>query len=79
MKWRYYCVEKLEKLPAHFPSRIQDIMTIHSFTLEELDRRKTAFLDMWREVQPGVEQELSLHSTRCWRWSKRSFYWRTAF
>ena len=60
MKWRYYCVEKLEKLPEKFSERIQDIMTVHSFTLEELDRRKTAFMEMWREVQPAVERELKL-------------------
>jgi hypothetical protein len=60
MKWRYYCVEKLEKLPEKFSERIRDIMTVHSLTLEELDRRKAAFMEMWREVQPAVEKELKL-------------------
>jgi hypothetical protein len=60
MKWRYYCVEKLEKLPEKFPARIQDIMMIRAFTLEELERRKSVFLEMWREVKPVVEQELKL-------------------
>ncbi len=60
MKWRYYCVEKLEKLPEKFSGRIREIMTVHALTLEELDRRKAAFMGMWQEVQPAVEKELGL-------------------
>jgi hypothetical protein len=40
--------------------RIQDILTTHALTLEELDRRKGVFMEMWREVQPGVEKDLNL-------------------
>jgi hypothetical protein len=60
MKWRYYCAEKLMRLPGKFRERIQDTMTLHAFTLEELERRKAAFMEMWREMQPVVEKEAGL-------------------
>ncbi|MBN2086683.1 MAG: hypothetical protein JW748_15825 [Anaerolineales bacterium] len=60
MKWRYYCVEQLERLPGEFRERIQDVMALHAFTLEELERRKAAFMGMWREMQPAVEKEAGL-------------------
>ena len=52
MKWRYYCVEQLEHLPQNFHERIKEIMVLHSFTIEELERRKSAFMEIWREMQP---------------------------
>jgi len=60
MKWRYYCTEKLERLPAHFRERFQEILLLREFTLEELGRRQAAFMEMWREMLPIVEQEVGL-------------------
>jgi hypothetical protein len=60
MKWRYYCAEKLERLPAHFQERIQEILLLREFSLEELERRKAAFMEMWRELLPVVEREVGL-------------------
>ncbi len=60
MKWRYYCMEQLEQLPRDFTERIREIMTLHGFTLEELDRRKAAFMDMWREMLPVIEGKVKL-------------------
>ena len=60
MKWRYYCAEKLERLPCKFRERIRDAMTLHAFSLEELERRKAAFMEMWREMKPVVEKEAGL-------------------
>jgi hypothetical protein len=60
MKWRYYCAEKLERLPAHFRERFQQVMLLREFTLEELERRQAAFMEMWRELLPAVEQEVGL-------------------
>ena len=60
MKWRYYCVEQLEQLPHNFKERFKDIMILNSFTKEELDRRKVAFMKMWREMQPAIEGEVQL-------------------
>ena len=60
MKWRYYCVEQLERLPRDFRDRIRDVLIVHSLSLEELERRKTAFLEMWEEMRPVVEQETRL-------------------
>ena len=60
MKWRYYCAEKLERLPKHFQERFQEIMLLREFSLEELERRKAAFMEMWRELLPIVEKEVGL-------------------
>jgi hypothetical protein len=58
MKWRYYCVERSERLPANFREGIRETMTLRSFSLEELNRRRKAFMGMWREMRPAVEKEL---------------------
>lgn len=59
-KWRYYCVERFERLPHNFRERIKDTMLLHSFSVEELDRRQAAFMEMWREMKPVVEEEVQL-------------------
>jgi hypothetical protein len=60
MKWRYYCVEQLQRLPRHFQERIKDTMLLHSFTLDELERRKRVFMEMWDEMKPIVEEEVHM-------------------
>jgi len=60
MKWRYYCVEQLERLPHNFRERLQECLLLHAFTIEELERRQKAFLEMWTEIKPIIEQEVRL-------------------
>jgi predicted nucleotidyltransferase len=60
MKWRYYCVEQLEHLPHNFQERIKEIMHLHAFTIEELERRRGAFMEIWREMQPIIEEEVEM-------------------
>ena len=60
MKWRYYCAEQLERLPADFGERIKDSMVLHSFSLKELERRKDAFMAMWEGMKPIVEKEVGM-------------------
>jgi hypothetical protein len=60
MKWRFYCVEQLDRLPAHFRERIRETMLLQAFTVEELERRKNAFMEMWHEMQPVIEQEVQM-------------------
>jgi hypothetical protein len=60
MKWRHYCAEQLERLPDHFRERVMEILTLSSFTGEELVRRRDAFMEMWREMIPVVEGETGL-------------------
>ncbi len=59
-KWRYYCVEQLERLPDHFQERIKETMLLHSFTMDELERRKKVFMEMWAEMKPIVEAEIQM-------------------
>ena len=47
MKWRYYCVERLTRLPTHFRESIQEIMLLSAFTVEEIERRKRVFMEIW--------------------------------
>jgi hypothetical protein len=60
MKWRYYCVEKLPRLPAHFQERLQETLLLHAFSVEEIERRKRAFMEMWREMLPIIEREVGM-------------------
>ena len=60
MKWRYYCVEQLERLPRNFQERVKDTMILCSFSLEELERRRKAFMDMWEEMKPIIEREVQM-------------------
>ena len=38
--------------------RIKDTMIMHSTSMEELERRQAAFMEMWREMKPIIEQEV---------------------
>lgn len=60
MKWRYYCAKQLERLPHNFQERIKDTMILHSVSMEELERRKKAFMDMWGEMKPIIEKEVKM-------------------
>jgi hypothetical protein len=60
MKWRYFCVEQLERLPHNFQERIKDIMILHSISMEELERRQNTFMDMWAEMKPVIEEEVQM-------------------
>ena len=60
MKWRYYCAEELARLPTGFQDRIKETMLLNAFSLGELERRQQAFMEMWREMLPLVEQDVHL-------------------
>ncbi len=59
-KWRYYCAEQLPWLPSRFRERMQDVMLVKALSLEEIERRKQAFMPLWQEVLPLVEKELQI-------------------
>jgi len=60
MKWRYFCGEQLERLPHNFQEHIKDIMILHSISMEELERRRKVFMDLWGEMKPIIEKEVQL-------------------
>lgn len=60
MKWRYYCVEQLEQLPHNFKEQLRNIMILHTISMEELERRRKVFMDMWGEMKPIIEKEVQL-------------------
>lgn len=60
MKWRYYCAERLARLPPNFQERIQKILILTAISLEELERRRSVFMEMWRDMVPVVEQALDM-------------------
>jgi len=60
MKWRYYCVERLTRLPLNFHGRIKEVLLVNALTVEEIDRRQRAFMEMWQEMVPLVEQEVNM-------------------
>jgi hypothetical protein len=60
MKWQYYCVERLTRLPQHFRENIQEVMILNEFSVEEIERRKRVFMKMWQQMVPQVEQEVQM-------------------
>jgi hypothetical protein len=60
VKWRYYCVEKLTRLPLNFHERIKEVLLLNAFTVEEIERRQRAFMEMWQQMVPLVEQEVQM-------------------
>ncbi|MCB8981663.1 MAG: hypothetical protein H6657_30005 [Ardenticatenaceae bacterium] len=60
MKWRYFAIEQLKRLPSNFQARIKETMMLHGVTIEELDRRKAAFMSIWEEMKPIAEAEMQL-------------------
>lgn len=63
MKWRYYCVAQLKRLPYEFAPRIQAVMTLHAFSEAELERRIGDFMLLWEEMRPIIETEVGLTFT----------------
>ncbi len=59
-KWKYYCVERLARLPAGFRQGVAEAMVVRSLSVEELDRRRAAFMSIWQEMLPLVENELQM-------------------
>ncbi len=60
VKWQYYCAERLPRLPAKFRERMQETMTLKAFTLEDIERRRSSFLEMWREMAEIVQTDLHM-------------------
>jgi hypothetical protein len=60
MKWRYYCAERLAQLPPKFQERMKETLMLQAFSVEEIERRQRAFMEMWRDMVPVVEQELQM-------------------
>jgi hypothetical protein len=60
VKWRYYCAEQLAILPPNFREQVQQVLLVKAISTEEIDRRKRAFMEMWRSILPLVEQELHM-------------------
>ncbi len=60
VKWRYYCVERLTQLPLNFHERIKEVLLLNAFTVEEIERRQRAFMEMWQQMVPLVEQEVKM-------------------
>jgi hypothetical protein len=60
MKWRYFCVEQLIRLPQNFQKLIKETMNLHAFTVEDIERRRGAFMEMWREMQPIIEEKVHM-------------------
>ncbi len=59
-KWKYHCAEKLERLPAGFREQMQATMLLREFTLDELERRRAAFMQMWQEMMPIIEADTGM-------------------
>jgi hypothetical protein len=60
MKWRYYCTEQLARLPRNYQKRITDLLILHSISMEELERRQQAFMELWNEMKPIIEEEVHM-------------------
>jgi hypothetical protein len=60
VKWRYYCAERLPRLPRNFKDRLKETLMLQEFSEQDLERRRAAFMAMWQDVLPAIEQEVQL-------------------
>jgi hypothetical protein len=59
-KWRYFCAATLNRVPLDFQERLKETMILRAFTVEEINRRRVAFMEMWRDMLPIVEREVQM-------------------
>ncbi len=59
-KWRSFAAERLPVQPADFRARMEEVTLVHALTVEDLARRREAFMAMWREMLPLVERDVGM-------------------
>lgn len=59
-KWRIFCAEQLKILPADFKEKISRVMETKEITKNELEMRKSAFMELWHDILPKVEDEVGM-------------------
>ncbi|MCD1656109.1 hypothetical protein K7J14_15520 [Treponema zuelzerae] len=59
-KWRIFCSKQLETLPPNYSEDISNIQIVHSITVEEIERRKKVFFNMWNSILPKIEDKLGM-------------------
>jgi hypothetical protein len=60
VKWGYFYAERLARLPGGFQDRIGSTLICRALTLEELERRRDVFMEMWSEMKPVIEDEVQM-------------------
>jgi len=51
-------IETFVNTHYNFRDKIKNIMLLNSFSIDELERRKAVFMEMWKEMKPIVENEV---------------------
>lgn len=59
-KWRSFAAERLPVLPTDFRTRMEEVSLVHALSVDELARRREAFMTMWREVLALVERDVGM-------------------
>jgi hypothetical protein len=59
-KWRSFSAERLSVLPSGFRARMEDVTLVLALTVDDLARRREAFMAMWRELLPLVERDVGM-------------------
>jgi hypothetical protein len=57
-KWRSYYAERLSILPTDFTDCMKQVLVCNAITENELLRRRAAYMSMWNEMLPLVEEEV---------------------
>ncbi len=56
--WRLWCARRLEYKPRGFEKNLREMMIVKELSKQELERRKKAFLRVWKNLKPVVEKEV---------------------
>ncbi|MCU0606734.1 MAG: hypothetical protein MUF78_04785 [Candidatus Edwardsbacteria bacterium] len=59
-KWRLHCAEGLKVLPLGFMEGMTGVLGVGELSRAELERRKAAFMGLWRDILPAIECELGM-------------------
>lgn len=59
-KWRFYCSKQLANIPSAYEECMVETMEIRNMDLSDLSRRKKAFMDIWNQFLPSIENYLGM-------------------
>lgn len=59
-KWRFFCSKQLENIPTTYEECMIETIKIEKMDLNDLTRRKNAFMKIWNQMLPSIETYLGM-------------------
>lgn len=62
-KWKIYCALQLHEKPEIFESKLSELMQMNGNTIDDVERRRLVFLDIWKNTLTKIEKEVGMKYT----------------